>query len=112
MLGWCYEKGLGVEQDRAEANQYYQIAADGGNPASQSNIGNSYYKGDGIEQNYDRAVKYFTLAMERRVPNALFALGDCCYEGKGLEKDLDKARNGTGKPLRPDMSWMRKTGHT
>lgn len=29
MLGWCYEKGLGVEQDRAEANQYYQIAADG-----------------------------------------------------------------------------------
>ena len=84
----------------------------GGNPASQSNIGNSYYKGDGIEQNYDRAVKYFTLAMERGVPNALFALGDCCYEGKGLEKDLDKARNGTGKPLRPDMSWMRKTGHT
>jgi TPR repeat protein len=39
--GWCYEKGIGVAQNRQEAVRYYKLAADQGYANAQKNLGES-----------------------------------------------------------------------
>lgn len=43
-MGWLYEKGLGVRQDREEARKWYQKAAEKGDARAQFNLGNMYYQ--------------------------------------------------------------------
>jgi TPR repeat protein len=40
--------GIGVPKDMAEANRYYKLSADAGNPNAQCNLGSSYLGGFGV----------------------------------------------------------------
>lgn len=55
-LGYCYEKGCGVEQSWEQAFSWYRISAECGNPVSMSNLGLCYQMGYGVEQNWQEAV--------------------------------------------------------
>src|SRR5262249_7105522 len=54
-LGQMYRNGWGVEQDAAQAAQWYQKAADAGHPAALYNLAGMYHKGEGVNQNYAMA---------------------------------------------------------
>jgi len=51
-LGLCYEKGLGVLQDHAQAAQWYRKAADAGYAGAMCNLGACYENGQGIQQDH------------------------------------------------------------
>ena len=56
-LGYCYEKGYGVEQSWEQAFSWYRRGAECGNPVSMSNLGLCYKRGYGVEQNWQEAIK-------------------------------------------------------
>jgi len=58
----CYLKGIGVDQDAAEAVKWFRKAADQGNAAGQCALGICYAQGEGVPQDDAEAVKWFRFA--------------------------------------------------
>ena len=61
-LGVMYDNGQGVQQDYAEAAQWYRKAADQGHSAAQCRLGEMYYEGQGALQDNIQAHMWFNLA--------------------------------------------------
>ena len=61
-LGYAYDVGKGVPQDRAEAVKWYRLAAAQGDERAQFNLGVAYSDGEGVPQNYVQAYKWYNLA--------------------------------------------------
>ena len=38
-LGYCYQHGVGVDEDKKQAVKYFKLAADQGHAAAQCNLG-------------------------------------------------------------------------
>jgi TPR repeat protein len=57
-----YQRGLGVQQDFAEAVRLYRNAADQGEPLAQNNLGIMYATGQGIPKDNVQALMWFSLA--------------------------------------------------
>ena len=57
LIGYLYDKGLGVEKNAEIANQWYLKAAEQGFAKAQFNLGLSYEKGTGISKNMVEAGK-------------------------------------------------------
>ena len=81
-LGICYNQGLGVPQDYAEAIKWFTSAAEADHPAGKMNLAISYYEGEGVEQNKEKAVALLTEAAEF-MPDAQFLLAQCYANGEG-----------------------------
>jgi tetratricopeptide (TPR) repeat protein len=64
MLGFHYERGLGIKQDYAEAAKWYRKAAEQGHTEAMNNLGNLYRTGKGVPQNNEEAIKWYRLAAE------------------------------------------------
>ena len=62
ILGFMYDKGLGVPQDYKAAVKWYTLAAEQGNVGAQYNLGFMYYKGQGLPQDYVRAHMWLNIA--------------------------------------------------
>ena len=103
-LGYCYEKGLGLKEDKAEAVKWYRKAAEQGFAAAQNNLGVCYRKGEGVEQDYAEAVKWYRKAAEQGDADAQYNLGLCYENGRGVAQDYAEA-----------VKWYRKAaeqGHS
>ena len=57
-----YNNGEGVQQDYAEAVNWYRKAAEQGDAFGQSNLGFMYELGNGVPQNYVLSHMWFNLA--------------------------------------------------
>ena len=57
-----YENGQGVPQDKAEAVEWYRLAAEQGDANAQNNLGFMYGNGRGVPQDYVEAHKWYNLA--------------------------------------------------
>lgn len=64
-LGIMYDDGKGVEQDSAQAAQWYRRAAENGMAAAQCNLAGMYETGDGVPTDYIQAKKWYRLAAEQ-----------------------------------------------
>ena len=64
-LGLMYAGGRGVEQDDAEAAQWFRRAAEQGEPRAQANLGFSYALGKGVPLDYVEAYRWLDLAVGR-----------------------------------------------
>lgn len=64
-LGIMYDDGKGVEQDSAQAAQWYRRAAEQGIAAAQCNLAGMYEAGDGVPADYLQAEKWYILAAEQ-----------------------------------------------
>lgn len=49
-VGGCYENELGVKQDYAQANYWYQIAVKDGHKRAAYDLGINYLKGQGMKK--------------------------------------------------------------
>ena len=74
MVGKCYDDGIGVEQDYAEAMKWFRIAADEDDYDAQFEIGKCYHEGKGVEKDMAEAVKWYRLAADQGSPRAEEAL--------------------------------------
>ena len=90
-LGFCYEKGQGVEQSYTEAVKWYRKAAEQEYATAQNNLGVCYYEGQGVEQSYTEAVKWYRKAAEQEYATAQCNLGTCFYYGRGVEQSYTEA---------------------
>lgn len=86
-LGYCYEKGEGVDFDEGEAFEWYLKAAELGHLRSQTEVGRLFYMTD----QYEEAVPWLLKAGERDDVDAQRLLGYCYEVGLGVDKDKNEA---------------------
>jgi TPR repeat protein len=91
MIGWCFKKGRGVEQNWTKAVEWYTKATEKGDSNAMNNLGYCFKKGEGVEQNSTKAVEWCTKAAEKGDSTAMFNLGHIFEYGRGVEQNLAKA---------------------
>lgn len=91
LIGYLYDKGLGVEKNAEIANQWYLKAAEQGFAKAQFNLGLSYEKGTGISKNMVEAVKWYRKAAEQNHAKAEMKMGYLTVEGIGTQKNYKEA---------------------
>ena len=90
-LGYCFDKGIGTEEDVKQAAIYYQWSAMHGNSAAQNNWASFYKNGRGVEQDYENAIYYYKMSAKNGYAAAQTNLANCYINGEGVEKDFKKA---------------------
>lgn len=91
LLGECYFKGDGIEQNKPEAIKLYRQAAEQGVADAQRVLGLCYFKGDGLPKNKGEAVKWYRQAAEQGNAAAQRLLAACYAKGDGVPKDKAEA---------------------
>ncbi|WP_171022152.1 tetratricopeptide repeat protein [Cohaesibacter sp. CAU 1516] len=91
LLGELYLNGQGVPQDVKEAANWFQLAADKGDPEAQFSLGLLHARGRGVEKNIDKAVELFTKAAENGQKNAQFNLAYMALQGQQVRRDVTRA---------------------
>jgi uncharacterized protein len=91
ILGFMYEKGLGVPQDDVAAVEWYRKAAIQDDSDAQFILGIMYYKGRGVSQDHKKAVEWYRKAAEQSDAEAQFVLGLMYKDGKGVPKNGGEA---------------------
>jgi uncharacterized protein len=90
-LGECYSNGQGVEQDYAQAAQWYRKAADQGNAAAQAALGELCEVGQGAQRSAAEAAKWYRRAAEQGNARGQYSLAQLYLTGNGVKLDLAEA---------------------
>ena len=90
-LGFLYEKGRGVEQNKETARRWYKLAAEQDDPRAQHRLGRLLRRGDGGPQDLVEAFKWYTLSLDQR-PN-----DDTAYWLGRAERDMTFDQIGEAK---------------
>jgi hypothetical protein len=88
-------KGLGrsaTSQDYAKARDWYEKAADGGNPDAMFKLGVIYQNGQGVALDYAKAREWYEKAADGGNADAMANLGWLYAHGQGVALDSAKAR--------------------
>ena len=75
------------EKDYATAAKEWRELADGGDPASQFNLGLLYLDGIGVPQSITEAIEWFRRAADPGYPKAQYNLGGMYAAGKVVRRD-------------------------
>lgn len=86
-FGDMADDGDGVEQDYAEAANWYRIAAKQGHSRAQHNLALKYESGEGVSQDYSEAAKWYRMAAEQGYPGSQNNLGALYETGTGVTQD-------------------------
>lgn len=78
------------EGDFAKAMEYYQQAADAGNPEGLRGLGALYANGDGVDPDYDRAMEYFQLGAAQGDAKSFVNIAIFYQYGLSVEQDAAK----------------------
>ena len=81
-----------------EIASLYLVAAAGGFPPAQNNLGNLYEQGLIVAKNDIQAAYWYRRAAEQGVPHAQHSLGAMYLHGRGVPRNPDKA-----------ISWLRRS---
>jgi len=88
--------GQYVAADRANlatSLKVWQQAAEGGDLAAQTNVGEIYEKGLGVPPDYQMAAQWYRKAADKGFPRAAMNLGGLYEQGLGVPKDQAQALN-------------------
>ena len=83
-LGSAYMKGLGVDQDDAEAVKWFRCAAEKEDAEARHRVGFAYMTGRGVSQDHAEAVKWFRLAACQGDAEAQYWMGYAFAKGIGV----------------------------
>jgi uncharacterized protein len=103
-IGWLYEHGEGVKQDKTEAYKWYRKVreeAEDGEPHAQRMLGDMYHYGvAGVKRDEEKAEHWWHKALslwqssaDEGNADAQLALGSMYALGKGVKKDRIEAAN-------------------
>lgn len=92
-VGLAVSNGLGTPKDPAAAIDWFQKAADLGDPLALFYLADCYLHGVGVAQNQHKAVQLLKQASEKQEPKAMNALGGLYDKGISgiLEKNFSEA---------------------
>ena len=63
-LGYCFDNGEGVAQNKTKAVEWYTKAAEKGNSDAMYNLGYCFEFGDGVDLNLATALEWYTKARD------------------------------------------------
>ncbi|WP_417687055.1 tetratricopeptide repeat protein [Roseibium sp.] len=92
LLGVLHETGLGIEQDKEKAADWYQLAAGAGDPGAAMQLAQLYLLGSGVPEDKKKAGDLFQIAADAGNPSAIYNLALLYQEGVGRPYDEEKAR--------------------
>lgn len=87
-LGRCYERGIGVLEDRAEALLCYQRAIDRGCVEAMCHLAHMHLHGQGTDKNLEKAAQLFKRAGDASSPEGYYYYAKCLVEGTGVPQDV------------------------
>jgi TPR repeat protein len=87
-MGWFYLNGVGVEQDREQAQRWYRKSARQGDPRAMFSLGQMAYD----ERDYVDALVWFRRAADKGHARSLFWIGKLFWRGQGVPEDRKQAR--------------------
>jgi TPR repeat protein len=90
-IGTIYAKGLGVQQNEAEADKWFLRSAEHGNAECQFLIGFRYRDGWGGPPNYPESLKWLRKAAGQGHTAAMGALAIAYRNGEGVPEDIVRA---------------------
>ena len=90
-LGYMYDIGEGVTQDKVEAVKWYRKAAEQGHSDAQCNLGLMYDNGEGVAEDKFEAVKWYRKAAKQGLARAQFNLGKKYDKGEGVAQNKFEA---------------------
>lgn len=90
-LGFLYDEGLGVPQDRVRARGWYKMAAEQGHARAALCLGRIYYFGQGVDPDYSEAAHWYRRAAEGGEVSAQANLGYMHAHGLGVACDYGQA---------------------
>jgi uncharacterized protein len=90
-LGVMARKGLGIEQDSAEAAKWLRKSADLGLARAETSLGEMYALGEGVPQSRAEAMKWTRAAADQGDARAQYGLGLMYCDGRGDPQDLVQA---------------------
>jgi TPR repeat protein len=64
-VGYIYDHGVAVAEDRVAAAAWYRKAAEAGEALAQNNLGDMYCHGEGVPLDYAEAFRWFQRAAEQ-----------------------------------------------
>lgn len=67
-LAYCYEYGIGIDQDPTKAFENYFLAATNSDNNAYCNLAECYELGKGTPQNFDEALKWYSKCIENGTP--------------------------------------------
>ena len=86
-LGYCYEKGIGTEQNSSEAVRWAMRAAGLGESQGMCNLARYYENGNGIEKDQEKANSWYRKAALLENGEAMASLGCNYSNGIGVPRD-------------------------
>lgn len=89
-LGYCYQSGVGVDQNLEKAIEWYLKSAEQGFNDALYKMMMAYGNGSGVEQNMERAFSYALKCAENNDATCMFNVINCYKQGMGTEKDSEK----------------------
>ena len=91
-LAWCYEVGVGVDEDPERATkEYLEIFSRYGDETAAYRLGLCYQSGRGVEKNEIKAFEYYRHAAKAGSNGARLCLIECYKKGFGCKRDEEKA---------------------
>ena len=89
-LGYCYARGIVVDQDFDKAAYWFKASAKQGFGTAKFNLANCYYLGKGVRQDYSLADYWYSKAAEDGVK---LAQEMKTYINSGYPKSIEDKRN-------------------
>ena len=86
-LGMCYEDGIGCDEDKNKALNYYLQAANDGCVRGNCIVASCYEDGIGCEKNEEKAFEYYLKAANLGHMSCIETVADRYRTGKGCEKN-------------------------
>jgi len=99
-LGFCYENGFGVEEDRDEAMKWYKLAAENGNEDAMYCLAMGMFE----DCDFDASAVWFAKAADAGVDDAWYYLGWLFFNGEGVEYNVEKAEKCWSRVINEDQS--------
>lgn len=90
-LGECYEHGVGVARDYAQAAKWYGLAAEQSFADAQFLLGELYRKGLGVKRDYQEALRLFEQAAAQNSAWGQRGAAGMYYRGDGVKRDYARA---------------------
>ena len=90
-LGFCFNNGLGGEQNFTEAVNWFKRSAEQGDPIGQFYLAVCYSMGTGVPVDLPEAMKWWRKAAEQGHPDAQLNLGIAYWQGEGVSVDFTES---------------------
>jgi len=90
-LGFFYDTGEGVKQDKQKAVEWYRKAAEQGDARAQIDLGFAYSHGEGVKQDKQKAVEWYRKAAEQGNAIAQYNLGSVYDTGEGVRQNKQES---------------------